>query len=317
MKYKVLIVDNMHQSILSMLQEVDLEVDYQPNIIRSEILEIIPNYEGLIIRSKTKVNAEFLNQAKKLKFIARAGSGMDLVDLSIAAQNNIEVFNAPEGNRDAVAEHALGMLLNLFHNIKKADLEVRQGVWEREANRGFEIKGKTISIIGYGNTGREFAKRLKGFDCQVLAYDKYNRFASDEYSKAARMDEIFEKTDILSLHIPLKEDTHYLVNQQYLNSFRKPIFLVNTARGEIVELKALQEALQAEKILGACLDVLENEKLNILTKEQKETFEQLIQSNRVILTPHIAGWTHESYVRINEVLVQKIKQVLPKLMDVH
>lgn len=313
MNYKVLIVDSMHDSIFEMLQELDLKVDYRPEIKRDKILDEISKYEGLIIRSKTKVDKEFLERASKLRFIARAGSGLDLVDLPIAEAKNIEVFNAPEGNRDAVAEHALGMLLSLFHNIKKADLEVRQQIWQREANRGLEIKGKTVSIIGYGNTGREFAKRLKGFDCKVLAYDKFKRYDSDEYSKAVQMEEVFEKTDILSLHIPLKEDTHYLVNEEYLNSFQKPIFFINTARGEIVDLAALQEALSSEKVLGACLDVLENEKLNKLTIEQKETFENLVQSNRVILTPHIAGWTHESYVRINEVLAQKIKQILPKL----
>ncbi len=307
---KVLIIDDMHTSILGMLRELGLEPDYQPKITREEVMRIIPDYDAVIVRSKTKINKDFLEKASHLELIARAGSGLDIIDMDFAIQKNIHVINAPEGNRDAVAEHALGMLLAMMHRINISDREVRDYIWDRERNRGIEIKYKTIAIIGYGNIGHEFAKRLKGFDCKVLAYDKYDRNYSDAYVQEATMEEIYDQSDIVSLHIPLKGETFELVDRDYLNKFKKSIYLINTSRGEIVKLEDLKEALESGKVTGACLDVLENEKINTLTIAQKEIFEYLIHSDRVILTPHVAGWTNESYKRINEVIIDKIKQFL-------
>ncbi|QHT69871.1 phosphoglycerate dehydrogenase [Rhodocytophaga rosea] len=302
----ILIADEMHPSLLPMLDKKGYQYEYLPSIQRAEILQKIPAYDGLIIRSKTTLNEDFFTHATRLKFIGRAGAGMDQIDVEAAEKRNITLFNAPEGNRDAVAEHAMSMLLCLFNKINTADQEVRDKVWKREANRGVELGGKTIGLIGYGNTGKAFARRLTGFNCQVLAYDKYLSNYSNEHGKEASMQEIFEQADVLSLHIPLTPETHALVNADFLNKFKKDIYLINTARGEIIPFRSVAEELKSGKIKGACLDVLENEKLQTLTPIQAESFEYLRQSNQVIFSPHVAGWTHESYVRINEVLVAKI-----------
>lgn len=307
---KVLIADEMHLSLLPMLQNEGLLFDYYPLIKRNEILEIITNYEGLVIRSKTKVDEELLNAASNLKFIARAGAGLDLIDIEETQRRCIEIFAANEGNRVAVAEHVIGMLLCLLNNIRIADAQVRQYIWLREENRGYELMGKTVGIIGYGNNGMATAERLKGFGCNILAYDRFKSNFSDEYVTESSMQQIFEEADIVSLHIPLTDETHKLFGEDYFDKFKKNIYLINAARGEIVVLSDLVKCLKNGKVKGACLDVLENEKLSKLSDEQKIVFEYLTNSNRVILTPHIAGWTHESYVRINEVMIQKIRQFL-------
>ncbi|MCU0326359.1 MAG: 2-hydroxyacid dehydrogenase [Spirosomaceae bacterium] len=309
---RVLIADEMHLSLLPMLQNKGFLFDYQPLITRKEILDVINNYEGLIIRSKTKVDVEFLDAASNLKFIARAGAGLDLIDIEETQRRKIEIFAANEGNRVAVAEHVIGMLLCLLNNIRVADAQVRQGVWLREENRGYELMNKTVVIIGYGNNGMATAERLKGFGCKVLAFDKFKSDFSDEFATESSMDQIFEEADVVSLHIPLTDETHKMVNQSYFDRFKKNIYFINAARGEIVELADLANCIESGKVRGACLDVLENEKLNKLTAEQKAAFDYLSKSDRVILTPHIAGWTHESYVRINEVMLQKIRQFLLK-----
>jgi len=316
-KLKTLIIDEMHPSIQGMLAQLDITADIKTDLERKQILEIISNYDGLIVRSKTKVDKELLEKAHKLKFVARAGSGLDVIDLNYAKSRNIIVVNAPEGNRDAVAEHTIGMLMVLMHNIKQGDQQIRNYIWDREGNRGFELKAKTFSIIGYGNTGHQVARRLAGFDCEVLAYDKYDRAYSDSFVQEATMENIFEETDVLSLHVPLTTETKFMVNEYYINQFKKPFILINTSRGDVLDLKALINALEGGKIIGACLDVLENEKINQLSPEQKENFDYLIKSNKVILTPHVAGWTKESYIRINEVLVNKIKHQLYKDVQVN
>lgn len=303
----VLIADEMHASILPLLQDVGYTPDYQPNISRKEILASLADYHGLIIRSKTVIDAELIEHGKNLQFIGRAGAGLDQIDLEAIKNKGIQIFHAGEGNRQAVAEHALGMLLGLFNNLLWADAEVRNGIWKREQNRGIELAGKTVGIIGYGNNGRATAKCLNGFGCKVLAFDKYLNDYGDTYAEAAEMNKIFEETDILSLHIPLNKETRFLVDSNFINRFRNPIFLTNVARGEIVSLTDLVEALKSGKILGACLDVLENEKLNKLTNSQQIAFDYLTQARNVILSPHVAGWTHESYRKINEVLIQKIR----------
>lgn len=306
----ILVADEMFPTLMPMLQDLGFHVDYQPAITREQMLAGIGNYHGLIIRSKTTLDQAMLDQASRLQFIGRAGAGLDLIDLDIVARRNIHLMNAPEGNRDSVAEHALAMLLCMLNHLIRADREVRQGLWKREANRGTEIGGKTIALIGYGNTGQAFAKRLSSFGCRVLAYDNHPDACSDAFAIHSSMEEIFDQADVLSLHIPLTEQTRMLVDETYLNRFQKNIYLINTARGEVLSLPALQAALQSGKVLGACLDVLENEKIGKLTPEQQHTFDALTQSDRVIFTPHIAGWTHESYQRINEVLAEKISRLL-------
>ena len=307
---KILIADSMHPSLFEMLRDEGWDYSYNPEFRREDILTNISGYEGLVIRSKTNVDEEMLSAATQLRFIARAGAGLDLIDLEAAAKRDIEVFHAGNGNRDAVAEHALGMLLALFNNILRADRQVRSGTWDREGNRGVELMNKTVGIIGYGNNGSATAQRLSGFGCRVLAYDKYRDNYGDAYATESSMEEIMQEADVLSLHVPLTEITRYLVNDDFVENFAKPFYLLNLSRGETVSLNAVVTGLKSGKILGACLDVLENEKINKLTSAQQEAFDYLRASDNVVLTPHIAGWTHESYVRINEVLVEQIKQWL-------
>jgi D-3-phosphoglycerate dehydrogenase len=307
---KILIADSMHPSLFNMLETRGWEYAYHPEYRREDIKAALPEYEGLFIRSKTLLDQDLLAAGKKLRFIARAGAGLDLIDLKVVQEMQIEVFHAGKGNRDAVAEQALGMLLSLFNNLLKADREVRQGIWDREGNRGIELMGKTVGLIGYGNNGSATAKRLSGFGCEVLAYDKYRDHYGDQYAAESSMEEIMEKADIISLHVPLTDLSRYLIDDDFIEKCAKPFFLMNLSRGEIVKLDAVVKGLQSGKIRGACLDVLENEKINKLTPSQQDAFDYLRASNNVVLTPHIGGWTHESYVRINEVLVQQIEEWL-------
>jgi len=303
---KCLIIDPMHSSLFALLQDIGWEADYQPEITREAIQSIHLGYQGLIVRSKTPIDRELLGNNPTVKFIGRAGAGLDNLDLPYLLSKKIHVIHASEGNRDAVGEHAMGLLLALIRNIVKADQEVKKMVWARESNRGGEIMGKTVGIIGYGNTGRAFARRLSGFGCNVLAYDKYKSNFSDGFCKEVDMETIFNEAEILSLHIPLTEETRMLVDMDYLKKFKTPIILINTARGEIVSLTALSKALIEGSLRGAALDVLENEKLDRLTPAQKEAFNSMCEKSNVIFTPHIAGWTFESHVKINVALVQKI-----------
>ena len=302
----ILIADEMHPSLFAMLDDAGYTYEYQPKITRTGLLEQLAPFEGLIIRSKTTVDEELLAQAPNLRYIGRAGAGLDLIDLDATAQRNIAVFHAGEGNRDAVAEHVVGMLLVLLANILKADREVRQGIWDREGNRGYELGSLTVGIVGYGNNGRATARRLSGFGCRVLAYDKFLTNYGDEFAQEATMEQLMTEADVLSLHIPLTNETRMLINDSFIETLAKPVYLINIARGEIASLSAIVRGLESGKIRGACLDVLENEKLNKLTPEQQTAFDYLRQSDKVILTPHVAGWTHESYVRINEVLVRQL-----------
>jgi len=307
---KILIADSMHPSLFSMLESQGWEYAYHPEFKREDIIQALPGFEGLFIRSKTFVDQEVMENAPKLRFIARAGAGLDLIDLEVAKQHGVEVFHAGEGNRDAVAEHMLGMLLGLLANIVKADKEVRSGIWDREGNRGVELMKKTVGLIGYGNNGGATAKRLSGFGCKVLAYDKYRDHYGDDYAQEASLEQIMQEADILSLHVPLTDETKYLIDQKLIEGFAKPFYLMNLSRGKVADLTAVVEGLKSGRIIGACLDVLENEKLKTLTEPQQAVFDYLINSNRVVLTPHIGGWTHESYVRINEVLLRQIKDWL-------
>lgn len=307
MSKNILIVDDLHPIFIEQIEALGYTCNYQPLIKLNEVLAIIADYEGLMVRSKFQVDRAFLNAAVNLKFIARAGAGMDNIDEAYAAEKGIVLVNAPEGNRDAVGEHAIGMLLSLMNNLNRGDAEVRVGLWQREANRGYELKGRTVGIIGYGNMGQSFARKLKGFEVEVIAYDKYKTGFSDAYAREVSMEEIVKHSEVLSLHVPLTPETKGLVNDEYLFHFRKPIFLLNTSRGKVVQTQAVLNAIKQGKILGAGLDVLEVEKFPALGEQP--WFEELRQSDKVLLSPHVAGWTFESYRKISEVMAQKIKNL--------
>ena len=305
---KILIIDEMHESIMPMLQKIGHEVIYLPKINREEILATVAEYDGLIIRSKTPMDKELLERAKNLKFIGRAGAGLDKIDLDYMAEREIKLFHAAKGNRDAVAEHAVGMMLSLFNNVKKADQEVRKGIWDREGNRGHELMGKTVGIMGYGNMGKSFAHRLQGFKVNILAYDKYKMDFGDNFVQEVMWEKLKAEADILSIHVPLTPETKGFLTLKEMKSFAKPFWLINTARGEVISFKTLNEALDEGILRGALLDVLENEKFQKFNSEQKEEFEKLAARDNVLFSPHVAGWTYESYEKINKVLVKKIKK---------
>ena len=306
MSKKCLIIDQMHESIVPLLKEIGLEPSYQPDLKREEILNCISDFEGMLVRSKTTIDKELIDRAHKLEFIGRAGAGLDKIDVEYVESKNIEILNAPEGNRDALSEHAVGLLLSLLNKINASDQEVRQWIWDREGNRGVELSDKTVGIIGYGNMGQAFVQRLRAFDCRILVYDKYKKGFGTKKVEEVSLEKLFSKTDILSLHVPLSEETRGWINKEFFESFKKDIYLLNTARGEIVPVKDMNALLDSGKILGAALDVLEVEKFDKLTELQKIEFEKLFQRKNVVLSPHVAGWTFASYKRINEVLVSKI-----------
>jgi D-3-phosphoglycerate dehydrogenase len=306
-KGKILIVDDLHPAFKIAAEEMGFEVDDLPLIKKEEVLQILPNYIGLAIRTKFRVDKEVIDSAPNLKFVARAGAGMDNIEVAYADEKNIQLINAPEGNSDALGEHATSLLLSLMNNLRKADIEIRNQNWDREGNRGYELKGKTVAIIGYGHMGQSFAKKLKGFEVNVIAYDKYKTGFSDEFAREVSMEEIVKHTDVLSLHIPLTKETKQMVDDEYLLHFRRPIFFINTARGEIVNTTSVLKGLKAGKILGAGLDVLETEKFPKLAQEA--FYADLIAQGNVLLTPHIGGWTFDSYRKISEVLANKLKNL--------
>jgi D-3-phosphoglycerate dehydrogenase len=304
---KVLFVDTVHPYLWEELQKEGCSCIEGYDLSEKAIVEQHNDVYGLVIRSRISINANFLSHFNKLTFIARAGSGMENIDLDYTHSKNIHTINAAEGNKQAVAEHALGMILSLFNNLCKADSEVRKGIWQREENRGIELNGKTIGIIGYGNNGSALAKVLSGFDTKVLAYDKYKTNYTPKYAIESDMQTIFEQADILSLHIPLTEETQHLVKDSFLKQFHNPIYLINTSRGACLDTKSLLANLNSGKVLGACLDVLEYEKTSFENlSEQTIELKQLLESDKVILSPHIAGWTQESQLKIAQVLFQKI-----------
>lgn len=304
---KCLIIDPMHASIFNMLREIGWEgVDVSNQEIEA-IKPLINQYEGLFVRTRTRVDEQLLGSKPAICFVARAGAGLDNIDLEFLEKQGIQVIHASEGNRDAVGEYTIAALLALLRNIPNADKEVRQGIWHREENRGEELMGKTVGIIGYGNMGKAFAKRLSGFGCRVFAYDKYKQNFSDEWAHETTLETIFEVSDILSLHLPLTHETRNMLDYEFIDKFKKSFLLLNTARGEIVKLQVLASGIESGKIRGAALDVLENEKLTSLTQEQLKAFTFLTQQRNVIFTPHIAGWTQESHYKINQVLVEKLQ----------
>ena len=299
---QVLIVDEVHPSMAEGLTKLGFEVETRLGLSVDEFRRILPEYTGLVIRSKFKITAETL-ESTQLSFIARAGAGLDLVDLDACLAHGIAVFAANEGNSDSVAEHVIGQILSLAHKLHTSDTEIRHGLWERDGNRGFEIKGKTIGIIGYGNMGKAVASRLSGFGLRILAYDKY----APSVDFPASLEQIFEEADILSLHIPLTSETRGLVTPSFIESFKKPILLINSSRGPISPLEPLLQGLRSGQIRGLALDVLPNEKLSTWSPVEKEIFTEIAAYPATIFSPHVAGWTTESYFKINEVLLEKIK----------
>lgn len=307
MSKKILIVDDLHPEFAAKAIALGFEVDDKPLITRAETLAIIKNYVGIAVRTKFKIDQELFNAAPNLKFVARAGAGLDNIDILAAKERNIQLINAPEGNNDAVGEHAIGLLLALMNNFRNSNTEIRNGVWDRERNRGYELKGKTVGIIGYGFMGQKMARKLAGFEVNVIAYDKYQTGFSNEYAREVSMEEIVKHSDVLSLHIPLTSETKQMVDDEYFFHFKKPIFFINTARGEIVNTAAVLKNINSGKILGAGLDVLEVEKFPSLGEQS--WFNELKASEKVILTPHVGGWTFDSYRKISEVLGQKLAEI--------
>lgn len=306
---RILFIDSNHALLHETLEKAGHTCDLNYSWSKEEIENNIHAYDGVVIRSKFKITSSLIDKASKLKFIARAGAGMENIDVAYAESKGILCLHAPEGNRDAVGEHAIGMLLALFNNICRANQQVREGKWIREGNRGVELLGKTVGIIGYGNMGSAFAERLKGFGVRVLVYDKYKKGFGNAFIQEVELQTIFNEADIVSLHTPLSEETHYLMNDAFFQSFRKNIYVINTARGKSLDTQALVKNMQSGKVVGACLDVLEYEMTsfeNLETKNLPEAFQYLINSDRVVLSPHIAGWTHESNARIASVLAAKI-----------
>jgi len=310
---KVLFLDSVHPILEKSLVKLGFTCEHDSTSSRDNILKIISKYHGLVIRSRTPIDKEFLTKAARLKFIARSGAGLENIDLVLAKNLGINLFSAPEGNRQAVGEHALGMLLSLFNKLSVADKQVRNGMWLREANRGVELAGKTVGIIGYGNMGESFAKCISGIGCTVLAFDAHKENYSDAYVCEATLQEIQEKADVISFHTPYNPSTHHYLNRDFIINMSKPFYVLNTARGKVVCTEDLVEGLKSEKILGACLDVLEFEKTSfelMFETEISDRFNYLIKSPKVLLSPHVAGWTQESYEKLSVVLASKIEEHL-------
>lgn len=313
---KVVFLDTVHEILAQRLSAICYSCVDCTQSSKEEYLKELADADGIVIRSRFKLDPHFLSHAPQLKFIARSGAGMENIDIEYCENRKIELINAPEGNRNAVGEHALGMLLSLMNKLHTADQAVRKGIWDREGNRGIELDGKTVGLIGFGNNGSAFAKKLLGFEVTVLAYDKYKSDFGDSFVHEASLEQIFEEADVVSFHIPQNEETIYFANDDFFKRFTKSIFLLNLSRGKIVETKALVTALKNEKVLGAGIDVLEYEKSsfeNFFEQELNEDFRYLLNSDRVILSPHVGGWTHESYFKLSDVLADKIIERLEDL----
>ncbi len=311
---KVLITDDCHPYLIEALTQLGFSCDFEPEITPEETLQRIADYTGLIINSKINVNRSFIDAALQLRFVGRLGSGMEIVDRPYATERGIAVISSPEGNRNAVAEQALGMLLALANNLLQADREVRQNIWRREANRGFELRGKTMGIIGFGHTGSQFARVLSGLGMHIIAFDKYKTAYVDDFPgvQEGTLEEIQTQADVISLHLPLTPETKHYVDQAFIAQCRPGVVLVNTSRGQCIKTDDLIAALETRWVQGACLDVFENEKPGTFTEAEFTRYDRLHALDNVVLAPHIAGWTHESKARMAAVLIEKIKTVLSK-----
>ena len=308
---KVVFIDSVHEILWERLEKKGFQCISAIDLEEQSVKECITDAFGLVIRARFQLNESFLKDCKQLKFIARSGSGLENIDIDYCDRNGIAVFNSPEGNRNAVAEQALGMLLSLLNKISNADREVRQGIWDREGNRGIELDGKTVGIIGFGNNGSAFAKKLRGFDCKILAYDKFKSGFSNGQVVEATLEEIFDQADVVSFHIPQNQETVYFLNNFFVSHMKKSFYLLNLSRGKIVQTSALVNGLKSGKIVGACLDVLEYESSSFSTSFKEslpEDLQYLFQSDKVLFSPHVAGWTEESYYKLSSVLADKIEE---------
>lgn len=306
---KVIFLDTVHEILEQRLSAAGMNCVDGTQFTLDSCKTNLSDADGIVIRARFTLDESLLRYAPNLKFIARSGAGMENIDINYCASRGIKLFNSPEGNRNAVGEHALGMLLSLLNKIHTANRDVHLGLWEREKNRGVELDGKTVGIIGYGNNGAAFAKKLRGFDVRILAYDKYKTGFGDKQVEESKLEEIFKQADIVSFHIPQNEETLFMANRDFFGSFAKPIYLLNLSRGKIVHTEALVEALHSGKVLGAGLDVLEFEKssfADLFDGEMPEAFKQLLVMDQVLLTPHVGGWTNESYYLLSAVLADKI-----------
>jgi D-3-phosphoglycerate dehydrogenase / 2-oxoglutarate reductase len=306
---KVVFLDTVHPILEERLSKEGFQCIDATTSDLETCQSLVQDAVGIVIRSRFPMHEAFLKYAPKLQFIARSGAGMENIDETYCRERNIQLFNAPEGNRNAVGEHALGMLLALLNNFIQGDQQVRKGIWDREGNRGEELDRKTVGIIGYGNNGRAFAKKLRGFDSKVLVYDKYLENLTDEYVTQVTLERLYQEADVISFHIPQNEETLYWVNEHFFESISKPIYLLNLSRGKIVDTQVLLNAISKGQVKGAGLDVLEFEKAsfeNFSDSDRLTIFQELIASNKVILTPHVGGWTTQSYYKLSDVLAGKI-----------
>lgn len=303
---KVLVTAKAHPYLIEQLESKGYEVTYLPAVTYDEVYREIGECTGLIVTTRIHVDKQMIDQAKHLQWIGRLGSGMELIDVPYAESKGIRCVSSPEGNRDAVGEQAVGMLLCLLNNVLKSSLELRRGIWERDGNRGYELNGKTVAIIGYGNTGSTFAHKLQGFDVNILAYDKYKTGFGTTAVKESTMEEIFREADVVSLHLPLTAETKHLGNSAFFASFARPVWFMNVARGKLVNNRELIAALDNGVLAGACLDVLENEKLTAYNEEEKEQLAWLLKADNVVVTPHIAGYSHQASIKMARIVLEKL-----------